>query len=68
MSLPAASHTPKLYRYNSFRFANYHGAWLTEDHRAGLDEMDKIAKETLDDSFRTALTGDSRSIAKAPPV
>ena len=26
----------------------------------GLDEMDKIAKETLDDTFRTALTGDSK--------
>ena len=26
----------------------------------GLDEMDKIAKETLDDTFRTALSGDSK--------
>ena len=26
----------------------------------GHEEMDKIAKETLDDSFRTALTGDSK--------
>ncbi len=26
----------------------------------GLDEMDKIAKETLDETFRTALTGDSK--------
>ena len=33
---------------------------LSETIGKGLDEMDKIAKETLDETFRTALTGDSK--------
>ena len=52
---------PKLYRYNRFASATV-SAGLAEGKTIGqgLDEMDKIAKETLDDSFRTALTGDSK--------
>ena len=52
---------PKLYRYNRFVSATV-SAGLAEGKTIGqgLDEMDKIAKETLDDSFRTALTGDSK--------
>ncbi len=52
---------PKLYRYNRFVAATV-SAGLADRKTIGqgLDEMDRIAKETLDDSFRTALTGDSK--------
>ena len=52
---------PKLYHYNRFISATI-SAGLAEGKTIGqgLDEMDKIAKETLDDSFRTSLTGDSK--------
>ena len=60
---------PKLYRYNRFVAATV-SAGLADRKTIGqgLDEMDRIAKETLDDSFRTALTGDSKSIAKVRRV
>ncbi len=52
---------PKLYRYNRFCSATV-SAGLAEGKTIGdgLAEMDKIAEEILDDSFRTALTGDSK--------
>ena len=52
---------PRLYRYNRFVAATI-SAGLADGKTIGqgLDEMDKIAKETLDDTFRTALTGDSK--------
>ena len=52
---------PKLYRYNRFVSATV-SAGLAEGKTIGqgLDEMDKIAKETLGDDFRTALAGDSK--------
>ncbi len=52
---------PQLYRYNRFVSATI-SAGLAEGKTIGqgLDEMDKIAHETLDDTFRTALTGDSK--------
>lgn len=52
---------PKLYRYNRFVSATI-SAGLADGKTIGqgLDEMDKIAKETLDDTFRTALSGDSK--------
>ena len=52
---------PKLYRYNRFVSATV-SAGLAKGKTIGqgLDEMDKIAKEVLDDSFRTALTGESK--------
>ena len=31
----------------------------------GLDEMDRIARETLDDTFRTALAGDSKEFRES---
>ncbi len=52
---------PQLYRYNRFVSATISaGLAPGKTIGQGLDEMDKIAKETLDDSFRTALTGDSK--------
>ena len=52
---------PKLYRYNRFVSATV-SAGLAKGKTIGqgLDEMDKIAKEVLDDSFRTALQGESK--------
>jgi len=52
---------PKLYRYNRFVSATV-SAGLAKGKTIGqgLDEMDKIAKEVLDDSFRTALSGESK--------
>ena len=52
---------PKLYRYNRFCSATI-SAGLADGRTIGegLDEMDKIAAETLDDTFRTALSGDSK--------
>jgi multidrug efflux pump len=52
---------PKLYRYNRFVSATI-SAGLAKGKTIGqgLDEMDKIAKEVLDDSFRTALQGESK--------
>lgn len=57
---------PKLYRYNRFVSATI-SAGLAEGKTIGegLDEMDKIANEVLDDTFRTALTGDSREFRES---
>ncbi|MDR0895539.1 MAG: efflux RND transporter permease subunit [Prevotellaceae bacterium] len=52
---------PQLYRYNRFVAATVSaGLAAGKTIGQGLDEMDKIAKETLDDTFRTALAGDSK--------
>jgi multidrug efflux pump len=52
---------PKLYHYNRFISATI-SAGLSEGKTIGegLDEMDKIAEEVLDETFRTALSGDSK--------
>lgn len=57
---------PKLYRYNRFVSATI-SAGLAEGKTIGegLDEMDKIAKSTLDDTFRTALSGDSKEFRES---
>ena len=56
---------PKLYRYNRFVSATI-SAGLAEGKTIGegLEEMDKIAKETLDDTFRTALSGESKEYSE----
>ena len=52
---------PQLYRYNRFVAATV-SAGLAEGKTIGegLDAMDAIAAEILDDTFRTALTGESK--------
>ncbi|MBR6593400.1 MAG: efflux RND transporter permease subunit [Prevotella sp.] len=57
---------PKLYRYNRFVSATI-SAGLADGKTIGegLDEMDKIAKEVLDDTFRTALAGDSKEFRES---
>lgn len=57
---------PKLYRYNRFVSATV-SAGLAEGKTIGqgLDEMDKIAKEVLNDTFRTSLAGDSKDFRES---
>ena len=57
---------PKLYRYNRFVSATI-SAGLAEGKTIGdgLDEMDRIAKQTLDETFRTALAGDSKEFRES---
>ena len=57
---------PRLYRYNRFVSATV-SAGLAKGRTIGqgLDEMDRIAKETLDETFRTALAGDSKEFRES---
>ncbi len=57
---------PQLYRYNRFSAATVTAAMAPSVTLGeALDEMDQIAKETLDDSFRTALAGDSKDFRES---
>lgn len=57
---------PQLNRYNRFVSATVSaGLAKGKTISQGLDEMDKIAKEVLDDSFRTALAGDSKDFKES---
>lgn len=60
------SSPPQLYRYNRFVSATVSaqpapGVTLGQ----GIEEMQKIAKETLDESFSTALAGTSKEFAES---
>ncbi len=66
VDMKEAAAPPQLYRYNRFNSATVsaglaQGVTLGE----GLDEMDRIAKETLDETFRTALTGESKDFRES---
>jgi multidrug efflux pump len=57
---------PQLYRYNRFSAATVlTGLAPGVTIGQGLDEMDRIAAETLDETFRTALTGDSKEFRES---
>ena len=57
---------PQLYRYNRFNSATVtSGLAPGVTIGDGLDEMDRIAKEVLDDSFRTALSGESKEFRES---
>lgn len=57
---------PQLYRYNRFVAATISaGLAKGKTISEGLDEMDRIAKKVLDDSFRTALAGDSKDFRES---
>lgn len=60
---------PKLYHYNRFISATI-SAGLAEGKTIGqgLEEMDKIASETLDETFRTAYRATRKIIVKAHPA
>ena len=57
---------PKLYRYNRFVAATI-SAGLAEGKTIGdgLDAMDEIAADVLDDTFRTALSGESKEFRES---
>ncbi len=57
---------PQLYRYNRFVAATI-SAGLARGYTIGqgLEEMDRIAAETLDDTFRTALSGESKEFRES---
>ncbi len=57
---------PQLTRYNRFVAATV-SAGLTKGKTIseGLEEMDKIADKVLDDSYRTALAGDSKDFTES---
>jgi multidrug efflux pump len=66
VTLNEATAPPQLYRYNRFVAATISsgladGKTISE----GLDEMDKIAAKVLDDTFRTALAGDSKDFKES---
>ena len=66
VELEEATAPPQLYRYNRFVAATV-SAGLAEGKTIseGLEEMDKIAAKVLDDSFRTALAGDSKDFTES---
>ena len=57
---------PQLYRYNRFVAATI-SSGLNKGYTLGdgLDEMDRIAQEVLDESFRTALSGESKEFRES---
>ena len=66
VSLEETVAPPQLFRYNRFSAATVSaglapGVTLGQ----GLDEMDRISAEVLDDTFRTALTGESRNFRES---
>ncbi len=66
VNLKETTAPPQLYRYNRFVAATI-SAGLAEGKTIsqGLAEMDMIAAEVLDDSFRTALAGDSKDFMES---
>jgi multidrug efflux pump len=66
VTLNESTAPPQLYRYNRFVAATIssglaEGKTISE----GLDEMDKIAEKVLDETFRTALAGDSKDFQES---
>ncbi len=57
---------PQLHRYNRFNSATI-SAGLAKGYSLGqgLEEMDRIADEVLDDTFRTSLEGESRNFRES---
>jgi multidrug efflux pump len=66
VTLNESTAPPQLYRYNRFVAATVssglaEGKTISE----GLEEMDKIAEKVLDETFRTALAGDSKDFRES---
>ena len=66
VTLKESTAPPQLYRYNRFVAATV-SANLADGKTIsqGIEEMDKIAANVLDDSFRTALDGDSKDFMES---
>jgi len=57
---------PQLFRYNRFVSATVSAGLASgKTISEGIDEMDRIAKSTLDETFRTALAGDSKDFKES---
>lgn len=66
IDLKEESAPPQLYRYNRFVAATV-SAGLSPGYTIGdgLNEMDRIADRVLDDTFRTALSGESKDFRES---
>ncbi len=66
VTLEESTAPPQLYRYNRFVAATV-SSGLEEGKTIsqGIEEMDKIAARVLDDTFRTALAGDSKDFVES---
>lgn len=66
ITLQESTAPPQLYRYNRFVAATI-SSGLAEGKTIsqGIEELDKIAAKVLDDSFRTALSGDSKDFMES---
>lgn len=66
VTISESSTPPKLYRYNRFVSATV-SAGLAKGQTLGLglEEMDKIADRTLDDTFSTTLSGSSKDFVES---
>jgi len=66
VSLSEESSPPQLYRFNRFASATVSAGLVPGKTIAeGIDAMDEIAQETLDDSFSTSLSGPSRDFVES---
>jgi multidrug efflux pump len=66
VTLKESTAPPQLYRYNRFVAATV-SAGLAEGKTIsqGIEEMDNIAEKQLDETFRTALAGDSKDFMES---
>ena len=66
VTIEESSTPPQLYRYNRFVSATV-SAGLSRGYTIadGIEEMDRIAGTTLDDTFSTTLSGDSRDFVES---
>lgn len=66
VNLNESTAPPQLYRYNRFVAATVSaGLAKGKTISQGIEEMDKIADKVLDDTFRTALAGDSKDFKES---
>jgi multidrug efflux pump subunit AcrB len=66
VKLQEESAPPQLYHFNRFKAATVSAALAPgKTIGDGIAEMDRIAKQVLDDSFRTALAGASRDYSES---
>lgn len=66
VTISERSSPPQLYHYNRYQSATV-SAGLAQGKTIGdgIDAMNKIAQQVLDDSFKTSLTGSSRDFAES---
>ncbi|MBD1396861.1 efflux RND transporter permease subunit [Pontibacter sp. JH31] len=66
IELKEESSSPQIYRFNRFAAATF-SATLTKGNTIGdgIEAMDAIAKDVLDETFQTSLTGQSRDFQES---